>query len=148
MRKVWIVAADGSEARIFNVLDVNKIEEVRNLASPEARLNNIELVSDKHGTSAARGPRGFGSHAFTESDKISPKKREKLYFAEEVAHVLNEHFHQGAFERVYLIAPPTFCAFLREKVDPNVEKLIQQEIHKNVVHLRAEEIRSFLPYTL
>jgi hypothetical protein len=44
----WIVAADASRARVLQVMDRNRLEEVENLLNPEGRLHGRDLVTDAH----------------------------------------------------------------------------------------------------
>lgn len=88
MRKVWIIVANSSDAKILKAESVNHLVEIRNLEHLESRLPNRELATDKPGRATSLAPRGFGPH--TIEDKLPPKDREKDYFAEEISHALTE----------------------------------------------------------
>lgn len=81
-------------------------------------------------------------------EKTPPKVKEAVSFAHQIAHFLEENFHTGTYERIYLVVKPPFLGHLREALNPNVSKLIESEVHKDLTQMRPEQIREYLPPVL
>lgn len=144
MRKVWVVVANGWRAKIYEALNVNTLVEKRSFEHVESKLPNHELVSDRPGLATER----LGNVSRTVGFKCEPKLKEKMYFAKEVAHELSKGFHEGKFERLYLIANPEFLSHIREHLNENIMKLVNGEIQKDLTLLDSGQIRDYLPPVL
>lgn len=144
MRKVWIVTANSSQAKIYHAENVQKLIECKDIKHTEGHLNSKELTADRQGRTTRR--QSYGTDTLEE--KTSPKMKESSLFAEEIAHILKEGYEQGSYERLYLVATPSFLGYLRKSITPPIAKLIYSEIHKDLTHKKPEEIRSYLPPVL
>lgn len=144
MRKVWIVAADGCRARVFYAENATKIREVTTLEHPPSRLANHELVSDKAGKSTQKK----SGYPHSLEPEASPKQNEKDHFAKDLAAFLENGWNKKEFERLYLIASIQFSGMLHHHLSPQMEKMISQEIHKDLTSMDPEEIRDYLPPVL
>lgn len=145
MRKVWIVASNGSCSKIYKAENNEKIVEFKHFEHEESRLLTRELVSDgKPGRATEKqDPRSFATQS-----KTPAKLKEKDHFAEEIAHFLQEGLNKEDFERLYLIASPQFLSLLHHHLNPAVKKAIFAEINKDLTKQTPEEIRHCLPPTL
>ena len=143
MRKIWIVVANSSQATFYRAENVNSLLPVKTLKHSESLLSNQELVSDKPGKATFQ----FGGPHPMEMP-TSPRVKERIHFAEEIARVLEEASLKGEFSRLYLIANPTFLGHLRQILPANLSKLIHLEISKDLTSNTPEEIREYLPPVL
>ncbi len=84
----------------------------------------------------------------TMNDHTSPRVTEAKIFAREIAEILVERYNSGECDRIYLIVKPPFSGHLRECLHPSLDKIVETEIHKDLTHLRPEEIREYLPPVL
>jgi protein required for attachment to host cells len=143
MRKVWIVVANGSQAKIYRAENVHTLVEVAQFAHEQSHLDARDLVSDKPGRATSR--QYSGTHTYSDSN---PKLQEKNIFAEQVARFLEEGLNSGSYERLYLISNAQFGAMIREHVNGPVSKAIYSEIHKDLTHISPSEILTYLPPVL
>ncbi len=144
MRKVWIVVANGSQSKIYRAENVNTLVELKEFRHEEGHLKRDELNSDRPGRMTSRG--GFGTD--TMEEKTPPKVKEANNFAQEIARYLEEGCTSGECDRIYLIAKPPFLGHIRQSLNPNVSKLVESEVNKDLTQMRPEEIREYLPPVL
>ena len=145
MKSVWILVADSSQARIFSAQNSQAdLIEIETLIHPEGRLHDQDLESDSPGKIS--GPQGAGGHAY--SDENSPKEQEEINFALRVAHHLSDELNQNKFDRLYMVAAPSFLGDVRKALSSRVEKHVAFSLGKNIVMLSPEEIRTHLPLSL
>jgi protein required for attachment to host cells len=145
MKPVWVIVADSSQARIFSAENSQAdLIEIETLLHPEGRLHDRDMESDLPGKTS--GPQGAGGHAY--SDEHSPKEQEEINFATRVAHHLSDELNQNKYDRLFMVAAPSFLGDLRNALSSRVEKHIAFSLGKNIVKLSPEEIRSHLPLSL
>jgi protein required for attachment to host cells len=141
MSKAWVVVADASRARIFEAAKpASELVEIQTLAHPEARLHEGDLVSDRPGTGMGGGG---GTHAF--GSVTEAKEEESIRFAADVCEQLEQGRARGAYEKLYIIAAPTFLGLMRKRQSEGVRMLVTQEISKNLAAQDPRTIRSHLP---
>jgi protein required for attachment to host cells len=141
MKKVWVVVANSSLAKIYRAENAQTLVEHGILFHDESHLPARELVSDSMGRET--NFRAFGSDTYQPKTPI--KLKEALLFADIVAHFLEEGCNCGECERIYIVAKPPFLGHLRQSLHPNVAKLVGSEIHKDLTQLKPQEVREYLP---
>lgn len=141
MRKVWILVANASEAKVYKAESVKHLHLEKSFTHPESRLPNHDLVSDGPGKNTER----FGSQPHMMEYKHTPKLKEKDHFASEIAHFLEQALNEGKYERLYLIASFGFMSHLHHHLPSNVKKHITQEIHKDLTTLGEKDVIDHLP---
>jgi protein required for attachment to host cells len=136
-----VAVAQRAKARLFRHDGPQSgLTEIRDLAHPESRAHGIDLETDRAGRVADR--RGPGRHALEVEEP--PKEREAANFAREVAAALKDvRTHQG-FDRLVLVAEPGFLGLLRGALDHTTAKLIDGEVHKEIVDEKVDEIAAHL----
>lgn len=145
MKSAWILVADSSRARIFEAENsVAELIEIETLAHPAGRLHEQELDSDLPGKDM--GNQGAGGHAY--SDEVSPKEQEEIGFAKSVASHLCDELNQNKFDRLFVVAAPSFLGDLRNSFSTRLAKHVVFTLDKNVVSLSPKEIRGYLPHSL
>lgn len=146
MAFIWVVVADSTRARIFNVDSSSApLSEADGLASPEGRLHDRDITSDLPGRSFDSSKAG-GRHA------MEPTTDPKHELAVEFARTIARHIEAGRvkrhFEQLVLVAAPSFLGLLREQLSNTCRKLVAYELNKNLVQHTPEDIRSHLPRLL
>lgn len=137
----WVVVADNSKAKIFRLVKFpNKIEEITQLVHPASRLHNQDLISSKPGRSFQSG--GTTRHAY--QPETEPKQVEAIKFAREVVQYLSTAEKKGEFSRLYLIAEPSFLGLLRQLIHPEMQKLITNEIAKELTSCDISTVEALL----
>lgn len=143
MRKIWVVVANSSTAKIY-VNNAHKLVEKKSLEHIESHLRDQDLVSDAPGETTSL--MSYGPHPMAQ--KTPPRVKERHLFGDQVVDFLEKGLKAGEFERLYLIANSAFLGYLRQILSEHVRKLIALEIPKDLTHLKPEEIREYLPPVL
>ena len=144
MEATWIVIADAARARQFRVeRPRGPLIEEQDFVHPEERLAESELGSDDPGR--VRGPAG---HQHTLGSQDVKRTTEEQRFAREVAAALREGRDKGRYRRLYLAASPHFLGALRRELDDATSACIVATRDKDLVGMRADEIRRHLPERL
>lgn len=143
MKKTWILVANRSDAKIYKAETSCGLVEHKSLTHAAAHLHDSEIISDASGCMSRRG---LGSE--TLSPKKTVQEKEAISFAKEIAAFLEQGCHAQECEKLYIIAKAPFLGFLRHELHPNVVKIVEAEIQKDIVNFNLEEIRSYLPKIL
>jgi len=142
MAYAWIVVADASKARFYSSSAPKQgLKLETTLVSPDARLKNRDMVSDRPGRSHDR----FGPGRHSNEGGRSAKNQVNLKFAHDVADFLKHAQQKDEFGKLYLISDPHFLGLLNKNLDKSVEQSVVAAIDKNLGHQSAEEIRASLP---
>jgi len=137
----WVLVADNSRARFFAAEKAaSPLIEVRDLAFPEARLHEGDLVTDKAGRD--RNP-GGNTHGFGGESEHKHDGAER--FAVQVCSELEAARTSGTFNKLYVVAAPAFLGLLRKHQSAPLRHLIAGEIDKNLSTRDGAEIRKHLP---
>ncbi|HET7362098.1 MAG TPA: host attachment protein [Burkholderiales bacterium] len=139
MTTTWIVAADSSRARILQVTDrARQLAEVDDLLNPEGRVHDRELISDAHARFSGHGGGGPGS----DREEMSATEHATELFAKRVGDYLESARTAHRYDRLHLIAPPKFLGQLRKEIGKEVQKLVAQELPKDLCWLNARDIQA------
>lgn len=142
MQKTWIVAADATRARIFELLGAEqKIHEIEDFAHPAGRSMTRELQSDGQGRFYGKGERNQGHTNAPERDAA---EHENDLFSKSLADYLDEARTQHRYERLRIVAPPKILGLLRQKLHKEVQKLVEDEVPKDISWFAEDEIERFL----
>lgn len=139
MATTWIVAADASRARILQVADRERLVEVEDLVNPEGRLHNREINTDAKGRFA--GPDRPGGHSSDDEERTVDHYNE--LFAKRVADYLDKARTDRRYERLVVVAAPKMLGQLRQELDKEVEKLLLDEVPKDLSWFNAREIERY-----
>ena len=139
MTTTWIIAADASRARILQVTDrARALAEVDDLLNPEGRVHDRELISDAH-------PR-FSGHAGgapgSDREETSAAEHATELFAKRVGDYLDKARTAHRYDRLHLIAPPKFLGQLRKALGKEVQKMVAEELPKDLSWLNARDIQA------
>ena len=120
MPKIWVLVADTTRARVFSAnKTLGPIQEVDTLVHVESRLHEQELTSDP------RPGRNLGGNGNSHSmgHETDPKKQEGIRFAKQICDYLNSAHAERRFERLYIMAAPTFLGELRHNLSKPVRQM-------------------------
>jgi protein required for attachment to host cells len=138
---IWVLVADTSRARIFSAEKAaSPLVEIQDLTHPEGRLHDTQLASDEPGRDRNAMS---GSHAY--SDETDLKRDLAAKFASKVCETLEQARVSGRFEKLYVVAPPTFLGLLRKCQHNGLRSLVAAEIDKNLSTRDPDTIRAQLP---
>ena len=143
MSHIWVLAAESSRAKLYSAENrTAPLVEIGDFVHPEARLREGDLVSDQSGSDG--GSVGQGRHVL--DNKTSARDTERTEFARVLAQRLDAARKEEAFNRVVLIAPPSFLGVLRDNLSDEVMELVTEQIDKNLVQQPANEVREHLSW--
>jgi protein required for attachment to host cells len=139
MTTTWIIAADSSRARILQVTDRgDELAEIEDLLNPEARVDDRELPTDAH--ARFHGSSGPAS----DREETSAAEHATELFAKRVGDYLDKARTAHRYDRLHLIAPPRFLGQLRKQLGKEVQKLVADELPKDLSGLNARDIERYL----
>jgi protein required for attachment to host cells len=134
MANTWIVAADSSRARILQVAGRGELVEIESLLNPDGRMDDRELTTDAH--PRFRGRAGPGS----DRQETSAQEHATELFAKRVGHYLDKARTEHRYDRLVLVAPPKFLGALRKELGKEVEKLVVDELPKELSSLSEPQL--------
>jgi len=135
MKTTWIIAADASRARILQVMDRDgRLAEVEDFVNPDGHAHDRDLVTDAH-------PRFRGTSG-PASDREEPKATEHAteLFVKQVSEYLDKARNAHRYDRLHLVAPPRFLGQLRKELDKEVQKLVTNELPKDLSGLSTRDL--------
>jgi protein required for attachment to host cells len=137
MPTTWIIAADASRARILQVADPEQLVEIEDFLNPDGRLSERELVTDAeprlHGST--------GQHSAREA--TSAVEHSVELFAKRIGNYLDKARNDHRYDRLLLVAPPRLLGQIRKELGKEVEKLVVDEIDKDLSWFNAREIERY-----
>jgi len=134
MANTWIVAADASRARVLQVAGPERLVEVDNLLNPDGRLEDREINTD------ARG-RFSGGH--TGEDDVGAVEHRTELFAKRLGDYLDKARTEHRYDELVLVAPPKFLGMIRKELGKEVEKLVADEVPKDLSWFNERELESY-----
>jgi protein required for attachment to host cells len=141
MATTWILAADSTRARIFEMgarEGDDDPREVDDLMNPDGRLQNREINAEPDGRFYGRGERHQGHST---GHKVTPVDHKTELFSKEVGRYLDHARTEHRYEKLYVIAPPEFLGLMRQNMTAETQKLVEDEINKDLSKSGPAEIR-------
>lgn len=146
--RTWILVADPSGARLFaskGVIFRGDWELVGEFQHPEGRMKPHEILSDRAGRVKQSGPVEMRA-------AIEPHTPVKKVLAETFARVLAKKLEAGLdprqYDRLVLVAPPSFLGILRKQLSDEVSKRVVSAVEKDYLHLEEQKLREHLSQQL
>lgn len=134
-----IVACSAAEARLFLAEKrFGPWTVVDTLKNPDATLREQDHHSDTPGRSFDKF--GRGRHAM--SPEVSARQQDLLTFAQEIAQYLAKSHAAGQFNKLVLVAEPTFLGYLRRKLSAALKRELCCEVPKNPTEFDQERLRA------
>jgi len=141
----WIISADAGRARIFAETDADsQWQEIDDLVDPLARTRTSDQLTDQLGPLAAgKSPHNTGGALPTSQyePQQTPEERNAQMFARDICAALLKAKNENRFDRLALVAEPSFLGELRNQLDPQLKSLISYEINKDYSHSNGQQLR-------
>lgn len=138
METTWIVVADSSRARVFEQGDKH-LREIEDMLNPGARSGMLR--KDDDGKLHDRNERIQG-HVI--EPPTGPAAHENEVFARSIGHYLDQARNAHRYDRLRLIAAPKFLGLMRGKLNKEVQKMIAQELPKDISMFSLHQIEAYL----
>ncbi len=137
MPTTWIVTADSSRARILQVAGRERLVEVEDFLNPEGRLHNREITTDAN--PRLHGPGGLGAR-----EEPSAVEHAVEMFSKRLGNYLEKARTDHRYDRLVLVAPPKFLGVMRKELGKEVEKLVADELGKDLSWFNARDLQLYL----
>lgn len=152
MQTTWILAADGYRARIFEEIDEeHHLMEIEDLANPAGKAQGREVLTGaplrrNSGKGGRFGKGGTGNRGSIHDGQpeTDPLEHENEEFSKAISDFLDHAHHEHRFEKLYVIAPPKFLGLLRKNLSEEAQKLVADEIDKDISWYDRNSIEEFV----
>ncbi len=142
MQTQWVVVADSSRARFFEVQNnLESLVELEDLLSPAGRMDETELRHDAKGRFYGKGER---EQAHTAEPAVSAKTHAAQLFSKAVMQRLEQACEKKRYDRLILVAPPQFLGQLHKQLSQRVMQRITQELPLDISGLSLTQIGEHL----
>jgi protein required for attachment to host cells len=142
MHTTWVLAADASRARIFEISeDDGHLHEIEDMLNPEGRMMEREINAEPKGRFYGKGERAMGHTG--ESD-VEPTQKEVERFSKRVASRLDQCRNEHRFDKLRVVAAPKMLGLIRENLSKEVQKIVEEEIPKDISNLKEHEMEEYL----
>ena len=127
----------------------HRLEEIQDFVNPKGRMNDRELRTDAHARFNGHGGVGKAGSGRTggpanDREEMSQAEIEAENFSREIGRFLDKARTDHRYDRLLLIAPPRFLGMMRKQLGKEVEKLVQEEIDKDLSWFDVREIERYL----
>jgi len=139
METTWILVANASHARLFNLESPESLALVKEFSHPQSRERASDLVTDKPGHYQSDG----GKHG-SFSPEETPKREEMERFAQQLAHELDRQRAAGHYQHLILVAPPAFLGALKGSLNHHVQAVVRETLGKDYVHEKPADVMQHL----
>lgn len=139
MSKTWVVVAESSRAKIFEVEKKKSkkiLKELKGFAHTNCRSHKKQLLGSQQKESR---------HSQLTASLDSHKTHERTEFARVIGKHLNSARNRGLFTKLILISPPKFLGDLRKKLGCETNKYVISAIGKNLVRHSVKDIQAHMP---
>jgi protein required for attachment to host cells len=145
MQTTWVVVADSSRARIFEMSSADReLHEIEDMANPQGRAMNRELQTEGYGRYYGKGER---EQAHTAPPSVQPVEHAVEVFSKELGEYLDKARTQHRYDRLRLVAPPKVLGLLRKNLSGEAQDMVDEEIAKDIAMLDARDIKQHLSGT-
>jgi protein required for attachment to host cells len=142
MPTTWVIAADGSRARIFEVSDDGKkLQEIEDMLNPEGRELDHEIARDYEGRFYGKGER-FMAH--TNEPDATPKQHKVELFSKHLSRVVDQARKEHRFDKLRLIAPAKFLGLIHHDLSKEAQKMIDVEIPKDISWFEGPDVERYV----
>ncbi len=140
-KTTWILIADAGMAHVAATSgkagDLIAVDDVRLQGNPSP---SRDLAADRPGRAFDRA--GDGRHGMEPRTDAHEVQQER--FAREIAAVLEKATQRRRYDRLVLVAPPTFMGVLRDFLPSSVEAKVGAELTKDLTKLSVHELTEHL----
>ena len=144
MNTTWILAADGTRARIFETMDGKEVHELDDLMNPHGRDQNRDINTDKDLRNHGGGTAAHKLAGHDYEPDVSPVQHEEIKFAKRIGEYLDKASAEHKFDELCVIAPPEFMGRLRENMGQNAKRASKEELVKDISWFSEAEVEKYV----
>ena len=139
MSKTWVVVAESSRAKIY---EVEKNESEKSLKELTGFTHSISRSHKQHLTGSQQKE---SRHSQLSGSLDTQKDHERIEFARTIGDHLKSARNKGQFNKLILMSPPKFLGDLRKNLGHETNKYVVSEIDKNLVRHTLKDIQAHMP---
>jgi len=139
MSKTWVVVAESSRAKIFEVenSDTEKtLKELQGFTHSTSRSHKSQLTGNQQ---------KIGRQSKLTSTDDTHGDNDRTVFARSLGQHLNTARNKGEFKKLILMSPPKFLGDLRKNLGHETNKFVVSAIDKNLVRHKVKDIQAHIP---
>lgn len=141
----WILIADASQAHVMaSTSKESDLAEVEDFQLDGTTLAGRDLAADRPGRSFDRA--GEGRHGM--EPRTNPREVEQERFARGIVGALDKADRRQRFDRLILVAPPTFMGLLRNILPPSLANKVSGELTKDLTKVAIHDLPDHLETVL
>lgn len=140
-KETWVVVANKETARIFEVEKFGSLKEIHTMVHPKSGLKVEDMTWDGLGVASD----GFRTNHNSMEPATSPKMKEAQSFAKQIAKFLELKCNQSKFNRMFLMAEPSFLGVLRRNLNSNTLRCLEGEVSKDLTKQDLKGIWNHMP---
>ena len=142
MSRIRIVVADQAEAVFYDSASLGMpLREVAKITDAAAHLHDRDFCSDRPGRTHA----SVGSARSAYTRETNSRQLEAVRFARRIARRLDEARRKEEYERLIIVAGPSFLGLMREELSKPTKARVVHEVPKDLVHSPVDAVRKHLP---
>jgi protein required for attachment to host cells len=132
--RVRLIVADHGEARFYDLDGIDsRLRAAGKLLDPQPETGETELAV--RGPSASRAP----------DSEPRPRKDAAMRFARQIGAELETARRSGGFDRIVLLAGPSFIGLLRSALPEGVRATLVAEVRKDLIGQEESLIQAYVP---
>jgi len=140
MSKTWIVVAESSRAKIYEV------EKDKSKRSLRELMGFTHSASRNHKQHLSAHQQKESRHSLLSGSLDNQKNHRRAEFAKTLSEHLNSARNKGQFNKLILMSPPKFLGDLRKNLGNETNKYVVSEIDKNLVRHNIKDIQAHIPH--
>jgi protein required for attachment to host cells len=154
MQTTWVIAADSSRARIFELSSGDKLQEIEDMINPEGRQQDREVQTDADGrfgqganggsSASTPGPGARGNQANTAEPQQTIREHDVEMFTKQVVRYIDHARTEHRFDKLRVIAAPKMLGLIRQNLSKESQKMVEEEIPKNIAGLEGHQVEQYL----
>lgn len=142
MSSTWVLVADSTRARLFEVAPANKaLSELACYTNPDGRAPGRKAATDR----LPRVNESVGSVRHAIEPHTSLREKSTDHFAHALGETLERGRLEHSYDRLVLVAPDRFLGALRGNFSKDLSDCVVGEIRLNLTALPLHELHSRLP---
>jgi len=139
MSKTWVVVAESSRAKIY---EVEKNESRKILKELTGFTHSIVR---NHKQQLSGNQQKESRHSQLTGSLETHKDHERTTFARTIGQHLKSARNKGQFSKLILMSPPKFLGDLRKCLGHETNKYVVSEVDKNLVRHNIKDIQAHMP---
>ena len=146
MKTTWIVAADQSRARIFEVQGRQQgFHEVEDFINPAGEMAQQDLLSDGKGHSKGNfNGNGRGQTGSDAEPRVDAIMHETELFSRQLSDYLDKARLAHRYDKLRLIAFPKFLGLMRQNMSKEAQKLVEDEVSKDISWFNPHDVEEYI----